>query len=44
METLSLLGIALGFATLSGVNLYLITFLAGLTTMGNRTNSSTSPP
>jgi hypothetical protein len=30
METLSLLGIALGFATLSGVNLYLTTFLAGL--------------
>ena len=30
METLSLLGVALGFATLSGVNLYLTTFLAGL--------------
>lgn len=30
METLSLLGIALGFATLSGINLYLTTFLAGL--------------
>jgi len=30
METLSLLGVALGFATLSGINLYLTTFLAGL--------------
>ncbi len=30
METLSLLGIALGFATLSGINLYLTTLLAGL--------------
>jgi len=30
METLSLLGIALGFATLSGINLYLTTFLTGL--------------
>ena len=30
METLSLLGVALGFATLSGINLYLTTFLAGM--------------
>lgn len=30
MDTLSLLGVALGFATLSGINLYLTTFLAGL--------------
>ena len=30
METLSLLGVALGFATLSGINLYLTTFMAGL--------------
>lgn len=30
METLSMLGMALGFATLSGINLYLTTFLAGL--------------
>jgi len=30
MEILSTLGVALGFATLSGVNLYLTTFLAGL--------------
>jgi hypothetical protein len=30
MDTLSLLGVALGFATLSGINLYLTTFMAGL--------------
>jgi len=30
METLSILGVALGFATLSGINLYLTTFLAGM--------------
>ncbi|MGJ8676999.1 MAG: DUF4126 domain-containing protein [Akkermansiaceae bacterium] len=30
METLSLLGVALGFATLAGINLYLTTFLAGM--------------
>ncbi|MGB2351736.1 MAG: DUF4126 domain-containing protein [Akkermansiaceae bacterium] len=30
MEMLSLLGVALGFATLSGINLYLTTCLAGL--------------
>lgn len=30
METLSLLGVALGFATLSGINLYLTTLLSGL--------------
>ena len=30
MEILSTLGVALGFAALSGVNLYLTTFLAGL--------------
>ena len=30
MEILSLLGVALGFATLSGINLYLTTCLAGL--------------
>lgn len=30
MEILSVLGVALGFATLSGINLYLTTFLAGL--------------
>lgn len=30
METLSILGVALGFATLSGINLYLTTFMAGL--------------
>ncbi len=30
MDTLSLLGVALGFATLSGINLYLTTLMAGL--------------
>ncbi len=30
METLSILGIALGFATLSGINLYLTTFVGSL--------------
>lgn len=30
MEILSTLGVALGFATLSGINLYLTTFIAGL--------------
>lgn len=30
METLELLGLALGFATLAGLNLYLTTFVAGL--------------
>lgn len=30
METLELLGVALGFATLAGLNLYLTTFVAGL--------------
>jgi hypothetical protein len=30
METLSIIGVALGFATLSGVNLYLTTLMAGL--------------
>ena len=30
MEILEQLGVALGFATLAGINLYLTTFLAGL--------------
>ncbi|MCP5535479.1 MAG: DUF4126 domain-containing protein [Akkermansiaceae bacterium] len=38
METLSLLGVALGFATLSGINLYLTTFLAGLAVRFNWIN------
>lgn len=38
METLSILGIALGFATLSGINLYLTTFLAGLAVRFNWVN------
>jgi len=38
METLSMLGIALGFATLSGINLYLTTFLAGLAVRFNWIN------
>lgn len=38
METLSLLGVALGFATLSGINLYLTTFLAGLAVRFNWVN------
>ncbi|MBK1830879.1 DUF4126 domain-containing protein [Verrucomicrobiaceae bacterium R5-34] len=38
METLSLLGVALGFATLSGINLYLTTFLAGMAIRFNWVN------